>query len=302
MESRPDPLPRGAGAGRRPVRGCAAGSSRTSASWPTSAATTPRRWPITAARSTAFERSGDDQGPRHRLSQPGHGQRRPGALGRRRALLPAEPRAGDAAVATCTSRASVSSTTPRCQWPGSGTSEARRRGAGAGDLQSARRPARQGRRLQGPRRGLPGDRPPRAGRVAAPRAHRAGGRDRLGAERGRGLAGAGPAATRPWAGTRRPCSCSAPPTGSSAGSTRGWTWSTSRPRSPLEETYLAVVRDWGQSIESADSYTFGHCERVAGYAVAVARAHGARREGSRPRSGWAPTCTTWARSGCPTRS
>lgn len=43
----------------------------------------------------------------------------------------------------------------------------------------------------------------------------------------------------------------------------------------LEETYFAVVRDWGQSIESADSYTFGHCERVAGYAVAVAEALGA---------------------------
>jgi putative nucleotidyltransferase with HDIG domain len=42
----------------------------------------------------------------------------------------------------------------------------------------------------------------------------------------------------------------------------------------LEGTFLAVVRDWGQSIESADSYTFGHCERVAGYAVAVARALG----------------------------
>ena len=40
----------------------------------------------------------------------------------------------------------------------------------------------------------------------------------------------------------------------------------------LEETYFAVVRDWGQSIESADSYTFGHCERVAGYAGSVARA------------------------------
>lgn len=38
----------------------------------------------------------------------------------------------------------------------------------------------------------------------------------------------------------------------------------------LEGTYRAVVRDWGQSIESADSYTFGHCERVAGYAIAVA--------------------------------
>ncbi|HEX9486447.1 MAG TPA: HD domain-containing phosphohydrolase [Gemmatimonadales bacterium] len=40
----------------------------------------------------------------------------------------------------------------------------------------------------------------------------------------------------------------------------------------LETTYFGVVRDWGQSIESADSYTFGHCERVAQYAMAVARA------------------------------
>ncbi|HEV8176656.1 MAG TPA: HD domain-containing phosphohydrolase [Gemmatimonadales bacterium] len=39
----------------------------------------------------------------------------------------------------------------------------------------------------------------------------------------------------------------------------------------LEDTYFAVVRDWGQSIESSDSYTFGHCERVAGYAVALAQ-------------------------------
>jgi putative nucleotidyltransferase with HDIG domain len=44
--------------------------------------------------------------------------------------------------------------------------------------------------------------------------------------------------------------------------------------SSLEGTYLAVVRQWGQSIESADSYTHGHCERVAGYATAVARALG----------------------------
>lgn len=43
----------------------------------------------------------------------------------------------------------------------------------------------------------------------------------------------------------------------------------------LEGTYLAVVRDWGQSIESSDTYTHGHCERVASYAVAVARALGA---------------------------
>lgn len=38
----------------------------------------------------------------------------------------------------------------------------------------------------------------------------------------------------------------------------------------LEGTYLAVVRDWGQSIESADSYTHGHCERVASYAQRIA--------------------------------
>jgi putative nucleotidyltransferase with HDIG domain len=40
----------------------------------------------------------------------------------------------------------------------------------------------------------------------------------------------------------------------------------------LEETYLAVVREWGQSIELADTYTHGHCERVAAYGVAVAQA------------------------------
>ena len=45
-------------------------------------------------------------------------------------------------------------------------------------------------------------------------------------------------------------------------------------RARLEETYLALVRDWGQSIESSDSYTFGHCERVASYAVELAGALG----------------------------
>ncbi len=42
----------------------------------------------------------------------------------------------------------------------------------------------------------------------------------------------------------------------------------------LEGTYLAVVREWGGSIESSDSYTHGHCSRVAENAVAVARAMG----------------------------
>jgi putative nucleotidyltransferase with HDIG domain len=39
----------------------------------------------------------------------------------------------------------------------------------------------------------------------------------------------------------------------------------------LEGTYLVVVRNWGQSIESTDTYTYGHCERVASFASAVAR-------------------------------
>lgn len=42
----------------------------------------------------------------------------------------------------------------------------------------------------------------------------------------------------------------------------------------LEGTYLAIVRDWGRSIETADSYTHGHCERVAEYAVSIAAALG----------------------------
>ena len=62
----------------------------------------------------------------------------------------------------------------------------------------------------------------------------------------------------------------------------------------LEGTYLAVVRDWGQSIESSDSYTFGHCERVADNAVAVARALG-MDEQEQTTTALAPTCTTSGR-------
>jgi putative nucleotidyltransferase with HDIG domain len=40
----------------------------------------------------------------------------------------------------------------------------------------------------------------------------------------------------------------------------------------LQSTYLSVVREWGKSIETSDSNTFGHCERVARNAVALARA------------------------------
>jgi putative nucleotidyltransferase with HDIG domain len=42
----------------------------------------------------------------------------------------------------------------------------------------------------------------------------------------------------------------------------------------LESIYLEVVRQWGASIESSDTYTFGHSGRVADYAVGIARAMG----------------------------
>jgi putative nucleotidyltransferase with HDIG domain len=42
----------------------------------------------------------------------------------------------------------------------------------------------------------------------------------------------------------------------------------------LEGIYLEVVRQWGSSIESSDTYTFGHSGRVAEYAVAIAAAFG----------------------------
>jgi len=42
----------------------------------------------------------------------------------------------------------------------------------------------------------------------------------------------------------------------------------------LESTFVNIVAAWGQSIESADHYTRGHCERVASYACALAQAAG----------------------------
>ncbi|HEX6259789.1 MAG TPA: HD domain-containing phosphohydrolase [Woeseiaceae bacterium] len=42
----------------------------------------------------------------------------------------------------------------------------------------------------------------------------------------------------------------------------------------LESTYLKVVRQWAESIESKDLYTAGHCERVAEYACMLAAALG----------------------------
>ncbi|HKP76518.1 MAG TPA: HD domain-containing phosphohydrolase [Longimicrobiaceae bacterium] len=46
----------------------------------------------------------------------------------------------------------------------------------------------------------------------------------------------------------------------------------------LETMFLNIVAHWGQSIESADRYTQGHCERVANYACALASAVGVERE------------------------
>ncbi|MDP9348917.1 MAG: tetratricopeptide repeat protein, partial [Gemmatimonadota bacterium] len=42
----------------------------------------------------------------------------------------------------------------------------------------------------------------------------------------------------------------------------------------LEGIYLRVVRAWGESIESKDRYTAGHCQRVADYACMLAEAVG----------------------------
>ncbi len=42
----------------------------------------------------------------------------------------------------------------------------------------------------------------------------------------------------------------------------------------LQETYLQVVRAWGESIEAKDNYTAGHCGRVADYTCLLAEAAG----------------------------
>ena len=42
----------------------------------------------------------------------------------------------------------------------------------------------------------------------------------------------------------------------------------------IEDTFLEVVRAWGESIESKDRYTAGHCGRVAEYACLLAEAVG----------------------------
>jgi putative nucleotidyltransferase with HDIG domain len=51
-----------------------------------------------------------------------------------------------------------------------------------------------------------------------------------------------------------------------------------RKRAQLEETYLQTLKSWGQSIESADFYTYGHCDRVATWALMIARELGLSEE------------------------
>ncbi|HET7233381.1 MAG TPA: HD domain-containing phosphohydrolase [Longimicrobium sp.] len=46
----------------------------------------------------------------------------------------------------------------------------------------------------------------------------------------------------------------------------------------LESTFVGIVAQWGDSIESADRYTRGHCDRVASYACALAAAAGVEPE------------------------
>ncbi len=74
----------------------------------------------------------------------------------------------------------------------------------------------------------------------------------------------------------------------------------SRKVAQLEETFLAVVRDWGQSIESSDTYTFGHCDawRAMPRTWPTCWASTSTRS---PPSASAPTSTTSARSACPTK-
>ncbi len=45
----------------------------------------------------------------------------------------------------------------------------------------------------------------------------------------------------------------------------------------LEESFLRIVSEWGDSIESKDLYTRGHCDRVADMACALARDAGLER-------------------------
>lgn len=48
--------------------------------------------------------------------------------------------------------------------------------------------------------------------------------------------------------------------------------------SDLESEYLTIVREWGESIESADAYTQGHCTRVAALACRLGQAAGLPEE------------------------
>ena len=150
-----------------------------------------------------------------------------------------------------------------------------------------------GRCVQVPRRRVPRDGPPGARRGAAHERDRPRARSAARRWARRRHRASWRSCTSAWAATRRRCGCSTRRTDCSSTSMRASTWiDVTSKASELEGTYLAVVRDWGQSIESADCYTYGHCERVATYAVAVARALGLDAVAADHGAAWARTCTT----------
>ena len=108
------------------------------------------------------------QGPRHRLSQPRDGQRRPASCGTTPTAISARASSSRAASATCISQGLC--LLNHCRGPPRPPAlraGARQRRGRARHLRPAGLPARQGRRLQGHRHGVPRNRPPRPGRVAA---------------------------------------------------------------------------------------------------------------------------------------
>ena len=121
---------------------------------------------------------GRREGPRDRLPQPGHGERRPRAVGGRRRLLPPQPRAGHRGRRRPPHRTLPPQSLRGPRRPAAVRGGPGQRRVGAPDLRQAGRTTRQGRRLQGAGRGLPGDRPPRPGRVAAADRDRPGGQHR----------------------------------------------------------------------------------------------------------------------------
>ena len=69
----------------------------------------------------------------------------------------------------------------------------------------------------------------------------------------------------------------------------------------LEQGYLDTIRSLASAIDAKDPYTRGRSQRVAALAVAIGKELRLSRKSSRPWS-TAASCTTSARSACPTPS